>query len=85
MTAGLQRNGSGMSLLDEALWEQGAMSRSSVHQMRRFAMKLLAGQPVTVGAPLESWDASQCPPAEHLVIERSCFLLIKVGFLKLAQ
>ena len=60
----MQRNGSGMSLLDEALWEKGAMSRSSVHQMRRFMKKLLAGQPVTVGAPLESWGASQCPPPD---------------------
>lgn len=38
-----------MSILNEELWDTGAMSTSSMRMLRRVMAKLLAGQPITVG------------------------------------
>ena len=38
-------------VLTESEWERSSMGRGSMVRLRRFAAKLLAGKPVTVGAP----------------------------------
>ena len=53
-TGQLKSSFSHVTILDPVQLEKGTVGRGSMAQLRRFVAKLLSGEPVTVGAPLQT-------------------------------